>query len=315
MTALTHPNSEPDDSKRCDNTIQSCPPENGIKRENIIFVGAEQYYDSFWLKMMFIGAAYVIASRGKVFRAADKKTIAYVPTGYTRHERLAIEYLKNKAGFNIVKLADSDSIIDYINNRPEIEKSGIRYRFLLQDIAFFSHGLPDAIMLNFWSDPDIDFGKPEVDRCQAASFAPGGRIYSYACRTGVASSASTFKNDADARPEDNLAQYMANHFRVEVHAFLRRTFYGSVLRSAADSDAISTFLRQARATLDGQVIDIPPDHQALPHPGLADGFFSGARKEGTNAYALWRKAGGIDLPTAADTPKGLSGEMHVFTAK
>jgi hypothetical protein len=55
--------------------------------------------------MMFIAAAYVPAFRGTNFRSADRKTLAYVDDGYTRHEKLALDYLRDHAGFNIVKLA------------------------------------------------------------------------------------------------------------------------------------------------------------------------------------------------------------------
>jgi hypothetical protein len=108
---------------------------------------------------------------------------------------------------------------------------------------------------------------------------------------------------------------MANHFQVEVHAFLRRSNYGEVLREKSDSSAIAATLKKARETDEGKLIEIPPEHQGLPHPGLDDGHFAGSRKEGTNAYALWRKAGGIRLPRTGDTPKGLSAGIKVFTPK
>jgi len=267
------------------------------------------------LKMMFIGAAYVIASRGRVFRPADKKTIAYVPLGYSKYERLTIELLRKFGGFAIVAIEDSDAIVKYINERPEYTEEGQPCKLLLQDVAFFSHGFPGWIALNYGDDPDVDFGKPQLDLCGTDVFVPGGRLYSYACRTGVSKTGGSFSSDAEAGLETSLAQQIANHFRIEVHAFLRRSFYGEVLRKKTDSKSIGAAVKAARATHNGQVIEIPPEHQAFPHPGLADGWFNGARTEGTSEYALWRKAGGLVLPTAAETPSGLTEGMCVFKPK
>ena len=125
-----------------------------------------------------------------------------------------------------------------------------------------------------------------------------------------------FKSEAEAHPENSLAQKMATYFDIEVHAFLRRSFYGDVIRTKAQSNAISSILKAARETQDGMIVDIPPEHEALPHPGLADSInpFSSPKREGTDNYALWRKGGGLSLPIAADSPAGLPKEMRVFKA-
>ncbi|QRK04751.1 hypothetical protein JQX13_31585 [Archangium violaceum] len=178
--------------------------------------------------------------------------------------------------------------------------------------------MPGAIKLNFngpFRTPAIDFSASELSATRKDAFVPDGRIYSYACRTGASKIWESFSSDADAGMEGSLAQKMANHYKVEVHAFLRRSFYGGILREKSTSLALSEALKEARKTQKGQVIELPSEHQALPHPGLADGLFSGAVKEGTSGYALWRKAGGIELPSTGQTPKGLSAGMHVFTPK
>ncbi|QRK11022.1 hypothetical protein JQX13_13685 [Archangium violaceum] len=312
----THPNSQPSDSTPTDGTATGCPQDVLIRRENVLFVGSESDYDSFWLKMMFIAAAYVLTRGG--LRSADKNTLAYVDIEYTRHEKLALDYLREKAGFHIVKLASSGDIVNHINTRPESLEGGKKVKLLLQDVAFFSHGVPGAIKLNFrgpFDTPAIDFSASELSATRKDAFVPDGRIYSYACRTGVSVRANSLSSDSEAGMENSLAQKMADHYKVQVHAFLRRSFYGSVLREKSTSLAISEALKEARKTQEGQVIELPPEHQALPHPGLADGLFSGAVKEGTSGYSLWRKAGGIELPSTGQTPEGLSAGMHVFTPR
>lgn len=273
------------------------------KTENLLFVGSEMWYDSFWLKMMFIGAAFVGARH---MRTADKQTLAYVDKGYTRWEKLAIESLAAKRGFSTQTLTSTSSLLSLLNRD--------RDNFGLLDVMFFSHGVPGRIALNFWSSPSVDLSSSNYSQITKNAFVPNGCIYSFACRTGVSVNDDDFKNEADAKPENSLAQQLSNHFGIEVQAYLRRTYYGHVLRDSARSADITSTLRAARKTQDGNLIQIPPDHEALPHPGLADGLnrFSGPKREGTDNYALWRTAGGIGLPRAAETPMGLPTTVRSF---
>ena len=281
------------------------------KKENIIFIGSEMYYDSFWLKMMFISAAHVLTNIPEKFRPADKNTIAYVDNGYTHAEKLTLDYLREKKGYEIIKLTSSADIVSCFSKD--------RNEYKLQDVAFFSHGVIGEISLNYWSAKEIILNKDLLPQIPKNSFSPNGRIYSYACRTGISEDdwGRGFENVEDARPESSLAQVMSNYFGIEVHAFLKRSFYGDVLREKAQSITISSILKKEREKKDGQLSKIPPDHEALPHEGLAASWnpFSGPKREGTDNYALWRKKGGLKLPVSADTPSGLPSGMRVFHPK
>jgi hypothetical protein len=204
-----------------------------------------------------------------------------------------------------------------INDRPITTINGKHGKLLLQDVSFFSHGKPSNIRLNYDSSPDVDFGLSDVSSASADAFVVDGRIYSYACRTGNNSINESFSSDADAHPETSLAQVMADHFQVEVHAFLTRSDYDGVLRDKSDSATIAGALKKARETDDGKLIDIPPDYEALPDPALTAGviFGRGPKKEGTDKYALWRKSGGIQLPKSGTSPSGLTPGLHVFRPK
>jgi hypothetical protein len=281
------------------------------KTENIIFIGSEMHYDLFWLKMMFIAAAYPGAS---AMRPANKKTIAYVPEGYTHAEKLTLDYLSEKNGFEIKRLNSTGDLIQCMNQD--------RDKYKLQDVMFFSHGVIDAISLNYeGQDEDVDLTTSNFNQVKKTAFAANGRIYSYACRTGVSVEDLKlgFKSEVDAKPELSLAQKMASYFNIEVHAFLRRSDYGAIIRKKSDSERIVSILKEGKETKDGQLIDIPPSHEALPHAGLADrgnGWgFGGPRGEGTDNYALWRKNGGMSLPVSGDSPKGLPAGMRVFKPK
>lgn len=291
--------------------------------ENIIFIGSEVYYDLFWLKMMFIGAAYPMARQ---MRTADRVVIAYVDEDYTHLEKLAIDQLaqecKAKAlsgTVEVMKLGSSAAATLLFNREREDYK--------LLDVYFSSHGEVGVIDLNYWGDTRVRFDRNALNSISATAFARYGRVHSYACRTGVSVEDFKlgFKQEADAQPENSLAQQMADRFGIDVYSFLRRTFYGNVLRDPSMSDAISSTLRQGRASSgNAAVIDIPPEHEGLPHLGLANRWgripktsiptprVGGPLGEGTDNYALWRKRGGLGLPSAAESPAGVGTDMRVF---
>lgn len=291
--------------------------------ENIIFIGSEMYYDSFWLKMMFIGAAYQMA---KHMRTADRIVIAYVDEGYTYLERLTIDLLSEQCiaktrskAVEVMKL-DSSADITRLLNRA-------RNDYKMLDVYFSSHGVVGAIDLSYKGKNSIKFPTHLISSVSASAFAQHGRLYSYACRTGVGVDDlfMGFENEAAAKPESSLAQKIADHFGIEVHAFLRRSFYGNVLREDFESETIVDALVAGRKTQgETQVIPISGEHEALPHPGLANKwgripktgiptpFVGGPKSEGTDNFAIWRKRGGRELPSAADSPTGVGSDMRIF---
>jgi hypothetical protein len=283
------------------------------KTESIVFVGSELYYNSFWLKMMFVGAASVGARR--LLREADRKVLAYVDKGYTRFEKLAIESMASEGGFSIVSLTSTQGLLSLLNRD--------RDEFKLRDVVFFCHGVPGKIELNFWGSPAIRWGLNNLTLVSSKAFAADARVYSYACRSGVGADGDAFASEADALPDESLANKIAQWFGIEVHAFMRRTFYGDVLREKSNSSTISDTLKTQRGSQEGQRIDISAEHEALPHDGLGswqpltDTFVhqrlpGSAAREGTAGYALWRKSGGRSLPVAAASPTGLPAAMRVF---
>lgn len=284
-----------------------------ILRENIIVIASEMHYDSFWWKMMFMATGIAAAQgAGGGARSAHKMTVAYVDVGYTNHEKLALEALKS-GGVNLLKVKSKDDLIKHVNTRPEKLQGKCQVKYLVQDMLFFSHGYPGIIDLNYQGSPSIKLDAGAFKSMSKASFVPDGRIFSYACRTGNGSLWESFDNDEACSPETSLAQQMADHFQLEVHAYLTRSDYAMVLRDKSESENIAKTLKEARKTQEGSVIPIPPEHEGLPHPGLADGWTSfGPKKEGTNAYALWRKHAARSMPVAGTTPTGLTRAMRVF---
>ncbi len=302
------PDSDPQDLK------QRCPA--AVKRKNIIFIGSEHHYDSFWLKMMFIAPGYTTAKGGGPLRPADLTTVAYVNDAYTFLEKLPLETLREKHGCKLVTLASSDDIIAAMNDTADVEENGRKFAVKLQDVVFFTHGLPSEITLNFEGSYAVTLDRTNLKKIRSDIFVDGGSIWSYACRTGNASLAPSFTSDAGAKPRESLAQKMAERFDVTVHAFISRSFYGKVIRDPALSDVIAKLVRDKREGHEHEVLNLSNAYEALPHPGLAEtgsAFWgTGPIGEGTNGFALWYKAGALGMPGSGDTPKGLTPGLIEF---
>lgn len=291
-----------------------------IKRKNIIFIGSEAHYNSFWWKMMFIAPGYTTGKGGGPIRKADFTTVAYVDDEYVYCEKLPLDTLRDNHGCTIVKLKGSNDIISVMNDTPVITEGKCQVQVKLQDVVFFSHGLVSEIAMNYEGSFDVILNRTNLENIRSDVFVEDGRIFSYACRTGNAVAKDSFANDAEANPEASLAKKMAKRFNVKVYAFITRSYYANVLRDEKASDAISETLKSKRSGHESDVIDLSAEHEALPHPGLAEtgwggiwGFgASGGIGEGTNGFALWRKEGAREMPVSHNTPTGLSQKMTEF---
>ncbi|WP_411892341.1 hypothetical protein [Yoonia sp. SDW83-1] len=271
-----------------DDDCAHCPD----KTENIIIVGSEFEYmrAGFQLKLMFLSCGYAVASGTLLPRgwgSADKTTIAYVPMGYNRWERLNLDYLRDNLDVNIVRLTSVSGMTNLLR-----ERGAGADRHAIKNLILFCHGLPNYLALNYRGPgSNMRVYAHHMTALPTDLFAPNGRIISYACRTAM----------------EGYGQALADHFGVVVTAFKKRTNYGSVIRNRSDHEAIASQMAAARVGNEGQRIDLPPEHEAYPHPGLSAGtvpFFSdGGEAEGINDYALWRLNGARALPVSGTTPE------------
>ncbi|WP_299185308.1 hypothetical protein [uncultured Psychrobacter sp.] len=293
------------------------------KTENIIFIGSEFEYNNFWLKNMFIAAAYPFIKNRNKFRECDKVTIAYVDYGYTRLEKLAIEGLKNEIKFTdnvtFIALKTKSKIIELLNADRE--------NYKIKDLAFFCHGLNGKITLNYSGRPNIDLTNSDINAISNTSFLSSARASSYACRTGMSDNLTlraqgSFDSISEADPDNSFAQLFANRHNIDFYAFHKRTLYSNILNPKGDAEKISEDLRKKRTISSSDVIPILEIYEALVHVELGENYKNmwgwvprGAVSEGTNGYSLWRKGGGLKTPVAANTPIGLPATMTKFSPK
>lgn len=259
------------EDRKAGDPAKACPG----KKENIIVIGSELQYNSFWLKMMFMSCGIAVG-RGSLtppgWSPADKTTILYSRAGYVRHELLAIESLRDDFGHELVPVTSPATVTRHMSQR---QHGGQLYK--INRLIFFSHGVPNTIRLEYpETSGDLPFSI--FAAVPSDAFCPSGQIISYACNTAYPTGGSS------------LALRLAAHFGVKVKAFDGLTNYGRCLRLPSQSDQIVETLNDASG---GGVINLSDEHEALPHPGLG-GW--GAWREGTDDYALWRKQAARALP-------------------
>ncbi|WP_414897969.1 hypothetical protein [Rhodovulum sp. YEN HP10] len=313
------PPAPPQGARNIDEISAPCPNPT----ENIIVIGSEVSYDSFWWKMMFITPGLSNAQgsrRPPKWRDADRTTVFYVPNGYVHAELLPLEHLRDVLGINLVPLTSLRVLRKHLQNRTIDGK-----RHDVMNLSFYCHGLVGCFDLNYSGATRIRLGQSDLPSIDRSIFCSGGRIYSYACRTGVSVDKDAFSSLSEARPKESLAQALADHFGVQVHAFYTRTLFRDCIRDPSQAADIAEDLKGKRETQDGAVIDILDTHEGLPHPGqgLSTRLMgvisipswireSGQVEEGTSEYSLWRKQGARFLPVGTDDPTGLPTVMAIF---
>lgn len=279
------------------------------KKENIILIGSEVHNKSFWTQMMFIAAATHKIKSG--LREADNNVVAIVSNGYTNMEIGILETYKDRFEIELMMIQNQSQMVSLLNRDRENTK--------IQDLYFYTHGYPGTIDFNMDGYPKIKLNQDVLSNLNADSFAMGGIVHSFACRTGMKDSLALlnkkqFSGDAEAAPEKSLAMQMAKYFNVQVRAFLTRTFYRHVLRDFTKDSSIEKELKKLRETKGDYVVyKILDEYDALPHAGISDGWTSfGAKSAGTDGYVLWPRKGGRLQPVSDDTPKGLTKGERIF---
>jgi len=135
------------------NTIKNDKQNN--KTENIIVIGSEFLYNSFWWKMIFMACGYAVA-KGSIIPPGyssniDLTTVLIVDYGYSEVElqriKDGITTLPNR---ELVMLKEQEQLENFLLTR---EKNNNFYK--IKNIIVFSHGVPHTIDLNYKYKPNI----------------------------------------------------------------------------------------------------------------------------------------------------------------
>ncbi|GEM_PF-4776909 len=95
--------------------------------------------------------------------------------------------------------------------------------------------------------------------------------------------------EGKVKPENSLAQSLAEHLNINVYAFIRRTNYNPTWNDGGDEKFREEYEEIEDESINGQIY--------RPHNW---------------DEALWHDNGAYALPRAGDTPKGLPANMYLF---
>ncbi|MGA9638912.1 hypothetical protein [Flavobacterium sp.] len=277
------------------NALETVSVDLSLKQIEIILIaGTEQHSQTYGNKMMF--PAQAVREVRQNFASSKHATIIIFKDGFTEMELSIIK--KDARNWNktlyFKKINSIKELIDYINKGDAtVKRSDVK----IGVIKIFSHGLPS--ILDFGLDGDNSsnqqFTANNVLDLSIESFITNPIIYSYACRTGNSDNrllayAPSYKYDEASmklvKPEESLAQKLAEKLNAKVYAFLRRSNY------------TPTWLDGGNAEYKKEYITI--DDEEVSNPLNPKDWFRKGWDE-----ALWNSKGAFELPRSGDSPGGI----------
>ncbi|MGV6832776.1 MAG: LysM peptidoglycan-binding domain-containing protein [bacterium] len=293
-----------------ENTPDTLPEESEVgcqkpkpieKEEVILVVGTEEHSANYGNKMMF--PAQAVREIRQNYSNLDYITILIFTDGYNSEELKEVEESSrlHNPNTNFIKINSTVNLISHINNGTKkitrLEPNSKNHLVKVKAIKFFTHGLPSILTFGYEGQNDLKqrFQIEHVSQLKRTSFIPKANIYSYACRTGNTSWDETFGNNwkNNVKPENSLAQELANHLDAKVHAYLRRSLYLSTWNDGGDKEFQKNY----------EQIEDESLNEDLWRPDRWDQWDE----------ALWNDQGAYAPPTVASTPIGdIPKEMYIF---
>lgn len=258
--------------------------------EVVIVAGTNVHDNTYGNKLMFL-AQTVGAVRTRYSKEAYLSVLVF-SDGYTEEELKEVE--QRSRGYNgkleFARLGSKQELVNYLNTRTKDASYDYRdrERILIKALVIYSHGVPSVFAFGLdlpAPRPDeLAFGLADVASLKATAFNPGANLSSFACRTGNSVWKDPFDKDwkKDAKPEESLAQKLAEQLGAVVRAFITRSNYKNTY---ADKPHMYSFSEDPAYHAD--FVD-------LDDPGTKTG------------KAIWNRRGAIKPPISGDTPGGLN---------
>ncbi|SEL50369.1 hypothetical protein SAMN05216214_11341 [Atopomonas hussainii] len=160
------------------------------------------------------------------------------------------DVVENRYGAKYRELDSIAHLLDFINLRISKKRE-------IKQLDLFAHGLVGTIEFGYELDKADSYRlrNAQAQMLKPEAFDLSGKIYSYACRTGLGIHADVHVNeDEDPLYEKSLAQLIANTAQTTVWAFPRRSNYDQTYGNASD-----------RAGLQGAQQRVQADDRAMDH--------------------------------------------------
>jgi len=270
--------------------------------EVLIVVGTEQHSESYGNKLMF--PAQAVREIKENYKDNKHANIIVFKDKFTAMQLSIVKRDAKRWNKDLYfkQINSVNDLINYINNG---DTTVDRKKLKINTIKFFSHGLPS--ILDFGLDGKNEesqrFKISHINQIKKESFSKHPLIYSYACRTGnsddrLVAYRDGYKYDSETikliKPEESLAQKLAEHLDAKVYAYLKRSNYKSSWLDGGDKSYTKDYL-----TIEDEEVSNPINPK--------DWFRTGWDE------ALWNPAGAYLAPTTGNTPGGiLEGGMFVF---
>lgn len=265
--------------------------------ETIIIAGTNVHDDTYGNKMMFLAQA-VGAIRKRYSRDAYLSLLVFTD-GYTSGEIAEVKQraLSYNGSTVFVPLGSKQELVNYLNTRTTDASYDYRAneRILIAEIRIFSHGVPGKLAFGLdLPDPrpsELDFVIADVASIKPDAFNPGAELSSFACRTGNSSWANQFSDDwrKESKPEDSLAQKLAEQLGITVRGFITR------------SDYKPTYADQPHSYWPSEDPAYHADFVDLDDPGAQD------PKGKRNGKVVWNRRGAyLDPVSKENSPPGLT---------
>ncbi|NNB46280.1 PAAR domain-containing protein [Pseudomonas chlororaphis] len=201
----------------------STAPEEPLTPE-LIAVAGSQHDKSSGNQMMFIGQAVRELAEFKRSKPDLTHTLVIFTPSYSEAMLSAARGSAKGYGAGVVTVTDAQELIDYLNQGKDRKQSPIEH------LSLFSHGVPHRIAFGYQLAGDFQMSLDVLsyDKISPSAFASSAQINSYACRTGMGNRSDFPVEDGIQffpQTNESLAQLLANHLRIKVHAFVRRSDY------------------------------------------------------------------------------------------
>ncbi|MDA8484862.1 EF-hand domain-containing protein [Pseudomonas resinovorans] len=190
----------------------------------LIAVAGSQHDGSPGNKMMFIGQAVRELALFMRNKPGLARTLVVFTPLYNEAMLSAARESASLYGANFVEVESAQQLINYLNYGKD------RRRYPIEHLSFFSHGVPHRIAFGYQLSDDFRMSLDLLSykKISPLAFSTIAQVDSYACRTGVGNRSDFPGEDfVQLLPQTNesLAQLLANHLKLKVRAFIRRSEY------------------------------------------------------------------------------------------
>jgi uncharacterized Zn-binding protein involved in type VI secretion len=202
----------------------SIPTTRASLTPELIAVAGSQHDSGSGNKMMFIAQAVRELAEFQYDNPGLARTLVVFTPAYNDAMLSAARASADHYDAGFITVSNAQELIDYLNQGKNREQSPIEH------LSLFSHGIPHQIAFGYELAGGYRLALNVLNyrEVSPSAFSSTARLDSYACRTGMGNrSEFPVEDGIQFFPQTNesLAQLLADHLRIKVRAFVRRSDY------------------------------------------------------------------------------------------